>query len=94
MQQPLRYVDATHPSYVCKLHESLYRLKQAPRAWFKRCTFHLRHLGFIASVANSSLFIFHSISTIIYLMLYVDDIIIKEQLQAYLTSHCCLECYF
>ena len=76
MQQPLTYVDVVHPSYVCKLHKSLYILKQAPRAWFKRCTFHLLHLGFTTSVANSSLFIFHSTSTIIYLMLYVDDIII------------------
>ena len=48
----------------------------APKAWFERFTFHLLHLGFSTSLANSSLFIFHSTSTIIYLMLYVDDIII------------------
>ena len=76
MQQPLGYVDAAHPSYVCKLHKSLYRLKEAPRAWFERFAFHLLHLGFTASMANSSIFIFHSTSTIIYLLLYVDDIII------------------
>ena len=32
MQQPPGYVDAAHPTYVCKLHKSLYGLKQAPRA--------------------------------------------------------------
>ena len=76
MQQPSGYVDATHPTYVCKLHKSLYGLKQAPMAWFERFTFHLIHLGFQASFADSSLFIFQSKSTIIYLLLYVDDIIL------------------
>ena len=76
MQQPPGYVDSLHPSYVCKLHKSLYGLKQAPRAWFERFTFHLLHLGFTASLADSSLFIFQSSSTIVYLLLYVDDIIV------------------
>ena len=76
MQQPPGYIDAAHPTCVCKLHKSLCGLKQAPRAWFERFTFHLIHLGFQASFANSSLFIFQSKSTIIYLLLYVDDIIL------------------
>ena len=78
MQQPPGYVDSLHPSYVCKLHKSLYGLKQAPRAWFERFTFHLLHLGFTASLVDSSLFIFQSSNTIIYLLLYVDDIIVTS----------------
>ena len=76
MHQPPGYVDPVHPDYVCKLHKSLYGLKQAPRAWFERFAFHLLHLGFTASMADSSLFVFCLAHTIIYLILYVDDIII------------------
>ena len=76
MRQASGYVDSTHPDFVCKLHKSLYGLKQAPRAWFKRFASYLLHLGFIASMVDSSLFIFCSGKTIIYLLLYVDDIIV------------------
>ena len=86
MQQPPGYIDAAHPTYVCKLHKSLYGLKQAPRAWFKRFTFHLIHLGFQASFADSSLFIFQSKSTIIYLLLYVDDIILTRNNSKHVAS--------
>ena len=32
MKQPSGFVDSTLPSHVCRLHKSLYDLKQAPRA--------------------------------------------------------------
>ena len=78
------YVDLTHPSYMCKLHKSLYGLEQDPRAWFERFTFQLLHIGFTASMVDNSFFIFHSTSTIIYLLLYVDDIIITRNNSAYI----------
>jgi hypothetical protein len=76
MAQPLGFVDSAQPSHVCKLHKSLYGLKQAPRAWFERFTSHLLTLGFTASLADASLFVLHHGSTTVYLLLYVDDIII------------------
>ena len=76
MEQPPSYVDQQFPHHICRLHKSLYRLKQAPRAWFDRFTSQLLHLGFEASMADSSLFVFDSHQTIIYLLVYVDDIII------------------
>ena len=54
----------------------MYGLKQASRAWFDRFTYQLLHLGFKASMADSSLFVFDSHQTIIYLFVYIDDIII------------------
>jgi hypothetical protein len=76
MAQPLGFIDSAHPSQVCKLHKSLYGLKQAPRAWFEHFTSHLLTLGFTASLADASLFVLHHGSTTVYLLLYVDDIII------------------
>jgi hypothetical protein len=76
MAQPTGFIDAVQPSHVCHLHKSLYGLKQAPRAWFERFTSHLLTLGFTASVADASLFVLKQDSVIVYLLLYVDDIII------------------
>ena len=76
MTQPPGFVDPDHPTHVCKLHKSLYGLKQAPRAWFHRITGFLLSAGFHQSKADHSLFIFHYGSHTIYLLLYVDDIIV------------------
>uniref|UniRef100_A0A2N9GLJ8 Reverse transcriptase Ty1/copia-type domain-containing protein n=1 Tax=Fagus sylvatica TaxID=28930 RepID=A0A2N9GLJ8_FAGSY len=78
MAQPQGYIDSTHPHYVYKLHKSIYGLKQAPRAWFESFTTQLLHLGFIASIADSSLFIYHHQQVIAYLLLYVDDIVLTS----------------
>uniref|UniRef100_A0A2N9HLD4 Integrase catalytic domain-containing protein n=1 Tax=Fagus sylvatica TaxID=28930 RepID=A0A2N9HLD4_FAGSY len=78
MAQPQGYIDSSHPHYVCKLHKSIYGLKQAPRAWFESFTTQLLHLGFIASTADSSLFIYHQHNVIAYLLLYVDDIVLTS----------------
>ena len=84
MQQPPGYVHPDHPNLVFKLHKSLYGLKQAPRAWFESFTSQLLHLGFTASSADSSLFIFHDKHIIAYLLLYVDDIVITSNIPSYL----------
>jgi transposase InsO family protein len=76
MTQPQGYVDPTHPTHVCKLLKSIYGLKQAPRAWFESFTSQLLHLGFIASTADSSLFIYKHNKIVAYLLLYVDDIVL------------------
>jgi hypothetical protein len=84
MTQPQGYIDRTHPNLVCKLHKSIYGLKQAPRAWFESFTSQLLHLGFTASTADSSLFIYKNQSVIAYLLLYVDDIVLTSNTPPYL----------
>jgi hypothetical protein len=74
--QPTRFADPAHPDLVCRLHKSLYGLKQAPRAWYSRFATYLLSLGFVEAKADTSLFIFRRGADTVYLLLYVDDIIL------------------
>jgi hypothetical protein len=86
MAQPQGFIDQSQPGYVCKLHKSLYGLKQAPRAWFERFTSQLENLGFTASSADPSLFIYKSHNEILYLLLYVDDIVLTGTSPSLITN--------
>jgi hypothetical protein len=74
--QPMAFADPAHPDLVCRLRKSLYGLKQAPRAWYSRFATYLTTLGFIEGKSDTPLFIFHHGSNMVYLLLYVDDIIL------------------
>jgi len=75
MQQPQGF-DNGNSNVVCKFNKALYGLKQAPRQWFERLHSTLIQLGFHASKCDPSLFICSSHGQIVYLLVYVDDIII------------------
>jgi histone deacetylase 1/2 len=76
MRQPPGFEDPTHPSYLCRLQKAIYGLKQAPRAWHARLSSVLGSLGFRASTADTSLFIFSRAALTMFLLVYVDDIIV------------------
>ena len=76
MIQPPGFEDKTRPDYVCKLMKVIYGLKKSPRAWFDRFSSFLLKFGFECSFTDPSLFIYHKGSDVIYLLLYVDDMII------------------
>jgi hypothetical protein len=89
MEQPPGYIDPRFPNHVCQLKKALYGLKQAPRAWFQRFSSFLLQLGFYCSRADTSLFVFHKHSDMIYLLLYVDDIIITGNNPSLLENFTC-----
>ena len=67
--------------YVCKLEKALYGLKQGPRAWYSRLSDKLQRLGFRPSKADTSLFFYKKGKIIIFMLVYVDDIIVASSSQ-------------
>jgi hypothetical protein len=63
------------PDHLCRLVKALYGLKQAPRAWYARLGSALRAHDFVPSTADTSLFLFQRPKVTMYLLVYVDDII-------------------
>ncbi|KAF5446008.1 hypothetical protein F2P56_031673, partial [Juglans regia] len=86
MQQPTGFVHSDFPTYVCKLKKSIYGLKQAPRAWFAKLSSKLISLGFHASISDSSLFIFTSATASVYVLIYVDDIVVTASDSSIITD--------
>jgi hypothetical protein len=78
MKQPPGFENPHAPHYICKLDRAHYGLKQAPRAWYSRLSSKLSDLGFLPSKADTSLFLYNRPSTTIYLLIYVDDIIVTS----------------
>lgn len=76
MSQPLGFKDRNLPEHVCLLKKSLYGLKQSPRQWYKRFDTFILGIGFTRSMFDSC-FYFACINDMpIYLLLYVDDMLL------------------
>ena len=61
-------------THVCKLKKDLYRLKQAPRAWYGRIDSFLTSLVFTKSKVDPNLYMKTMDDEHVILLLYVDDI--------------------
>jgi histone deacetylase 1/2 len=76
MRQPPGFHDSSRPHHLCRMVKALYGLKQAPRAWHARLADALRAHGFVPSKADTSLFMLRRPEVTMYLLVYVDDIIL------------------
>ncbi|KAG8500663.1 hypothetical protein CXB51_002624 [Gossypium anomalum] len=78
MQQPPDYVQSgpNGEQLVCRLTKALYGLRQAPRAWFIKLREFLISSGFVLSKSDASLFVRVSSEFTLYVLVYVDDIVI------------------
>ncbi|KAG8479816.1 hypothetical protein CXB51_029314 [Gossypium anomalum] len=78
MTQPLGFEqhNGGGQPLVCRLRKALYGLKQAHQAWFHKLKDFLLNTWFVASKADSSLFIRQTGTQFLYVLVYVDDIIV------------------
>ena len=77
MEQPPGFVAQGESGLVCRLRRSLYGLKQSPWAWFGHFSSVVQEFGMLRSIADHSVFYHHNSSgQCIYLVVYMDDIII------------------
>ena len=76
MIQPEGFTDPKDASKVCKLQRSIYGLKQASRSWNLRFDEVVKGFGFIKNDEEACVYKKESGSSIVFLILYVDDILL------------------
>lgn len=86
MEQPPGFAYPSFPHHVCKLKKALYGLKQASRAWFHHLSTFLLANGFKGSRADTSLFVFKRDKCVIYMLVYVDDLILTDSDETVINS--------
>ncbi|GJW17574.1 putative ribonuclease H-like domain-containing protein [Tanacetum coccineum] len=75
VSQPLGFVDPKFHNKVYKVVKALYRLHQAPRAWYATLSTFLLKSGYIRGTIDKTLFIKKDKNDIMLVQVYVDDII-------------------
>lgn len=87
MVQPEGFAIKGQEQKVCKLIKSLYGLKQAPYAWYEKLTEHLLKLNYKHfNLDDATLFVKKVGRSIVYLVVYVDDLLIIGNNDDYIAS--------
>ena len=70
------FVDPENAGKVCKLQRSIYGLKQASRSWNLRFDEVIKCFGFVQNLEDTCIYKKMSGSSVVFLALYVDDILL------------------
>ncbi len=73
LKQPEGYVEAGKEEHVCRLHKSLYGLKQASRVWNRHFDTFLKEFGLQTSIADPCLYFRRQKDEFIMVVIWVDD---------------------
>ena len=74
MMQPYGFITEGQEHMVCKLHKSIYGLKQASRSWNKRFDQVIKSFGFDQNEEKPCVYKKMQDDIVVFLILYVDDI--------------------
>jgi hypothetical protein len=75
MEQPKGFTQKGE-HFVCKLHKSLYGLKQFPRAWNQKLNVFLKNIKFMRSDADFSVYVAQVKDVKLFIVVYVNDLIL------------------
>ena len=75
IEQPLGYVVKGHEDKVLRLKKTLYKLKQAPRAWNSIINKYFQENGFTKCPYEHAFYVKEKDGDILIVCLYVDDLI-------------------
>ena len=76
MDQPVGFAEEGKEHMVCKLKRSIYGLKQASRQWYLKFNDTIVSFGFKENTVDRCIYLKVSGSKFIFLILYVDDILL------------------
>lgn len=79
MRQPECFVSEEYPERVLRLEKAIYGLKQADREWYTKLEEVLRSMGFTPLESERCLYKHSDADKIIFIAVYVDDIIIASR---------------
>ena len=78
MEQPEGFTKKGNEHLVCKLKKSIYGLKQASRQWYIKFNNTITSFGFKENIVDQCIYLNVSGSKFIFLILYVDDILLAS----------------
>jgi len=78
MNQLEGFIMKGKESFMCKLKKSLYGLKQALRAWYKKISRYFVDIDFSMFFFYSNLYVLNQRKDVVLILLYVDDLLITE----------------
>jgi hypothetical protein len=76
MEQSQGFVHQGGEHLVCKLHKSLYGLKQSPRAWNQKLDVFIKSIEFMKSEADPNVYVAQLRDVKFFIVVYVDDLIL------------------
>jgi hypothetical protein len=74
MEQPQGFMQDS--SLVYRLKKSLYRLKQAPRAWYAKMDSYPLSQNFVHCKSKLNVYMFRTTNSCLLLVMYIDDLLI------------------